>query len=241
MSKKVIIFIVEGDSDETLLIDRMKKLYGGYEVRFESQHGDIFFDIKRTKNIKNVIGNTVKSIIQKRKFKEKDILAVIHLMDTDGCLIPDEYVRINVSQAVLTFYTSECINVIDERQRGNIISRNNERSINVKTMNCVDSIVSGKFKYQLYYFSRNLEHVIFNEPNPDGEGKVEDVEMFLATLEGHIDEYLDQYLNVLRSTEYETRYRESWVIISEGTQSLNRSTNVPLMFDYIRNAVQSTK
>lgn len=44
MSKKVIIVIVEGFSDETLLIERLQSLYLDSEIRFEIQFGDIFYD-----------------------------------------------------------------------------------------------------------------------------------------------------------------------------------------------------
>lgn len=35
--KKVIILIVEGESDEALLIDRLRELFKGHEIRFEPQ------------------------------------------------------------------------------------------------------------------------------------------------------------------------------------------------------------
>lgn len=232
--KKVVLLIVEGESDETLLLDRLRELFKGHEIRFEPQHGDILYDIKQTgKPIKDIIGETIKEVLLKRKFKHSDILAVIHIMDTDGCLINEENVVVDNLQQVLTYYQNNCISVLDDTQRRNILTRNGIRSRNIRTMNSVQSIVSKKYTYQIFYFSWNLEHVVFNEPNPSSESKVDNIESFLENLASPIEDYLKQYMPVLTKQEYEERYLESWSDVSEGTKSLQRSTNIPLMFDFI--------
>ena len=232
--KKVVLLIVEGESDETLLIDRLRELFKEHDIRFEPQRGDILYDIKnQRKPIKDIIGETVKGILIKRKFKPSDILAVIHIIDTDGCLIPENNVVIDNQQEVLTLYQNNCISVPSETQRNNILARNETRSRNIRTMNSVRAIVSNKYNYQIFYFSRNLEHVIFNEPNPCSETKVDNIESFLDDLTSPLENYLKQFLPVLTQESYDKQYLESWVIVSQGVKSLQRSTNVPLMFDFI--------
>ncbi|MGO5014867.1 hypothetical protein ACTQ5K_23860 [Niallia sp. Sow4_A1] len=232
--KKVVLLIVEGESDETLLIDRLRELFRDHEIRFEPQRGDILYDAKKQmKPIKEVIGDTVKEILIKRKFKSSDILAVIHIMDTDGCLIPKENVVIDNQQETLTYYKNTNISVQSETQMNNILNRNEIRGRNIRTMNSIDTIVSNKYAYQMFYFSRNLEHVIFNEPNPCSGTKVDNIEEFLEELDSPLEAYLSQYMPHMETGSYREQYIASWTFISEGIKSLQRSTNVPLMFKFI--------
>lgn len=232
--KKVVLLIVEGESDEALLVDRLRELFKEHEIRFEPQRGDILYDIKKQgKPIKDIIGDTVKEVLIKRKFRPSDILAVIHIIDTDGCLIPMDKVVIDNQQEILTFYQSDCISVPNEIQRDNILTRNETRSRNIRAMNSVSAIVSNKYNYQMFYFSRNLEHAIFNEPNPCSETKVDNVESFLDNLTSPLENYLKQFMPVLTKESYNEQYVESWSIVSQGIKSLQRLTNVPLMFDFI--------
>lgn len=232
--KKVVLLIVEGESDEMLLIDRLRELFKGYDIRFEPQHGDILYNIEQQgKSIKDVIGETIKGVLLKRKFKPSDILAVIHIIDTDGCLITEENVVIDNLQQVLTFYKEDCISVLTDTQRYNILTRNEVRSRNIRTMNSVQRIVSKKYNYQMYYFSRNLEHVILDDPNPSSETKVENIESFLDDLASPIEEYLKHFMPELTKENYTEKYIETWSDVSTGKKSLLRSTNVPLMFEFI--------
>jgi hypothetical protein len=232
--KKVVLLIVEGESDETLLIDRLRELFRGHDIRFEPQRGDILYDIKKHgKPIKDIIGETVREVLIKRKFKQSDILAVIHIIDTDGCLIPEDNVVIDGQQKALTYYQDNFISVPTEAQKNNILTRNDIRSRNIRTMNSVSSIVSNKYNYQMFYFSRNLEHVIFDEPNPCSETKVDNIEEFLDNLTLPLEKYLLQFMPDTNAESYNEQYIASWTFISRGNKSLQRSTNVPLLFNFI--------
>ncbi len=50
MSKKVVIVLVEGFSDEEFLIGRMRELYKECEIRFEFQGGDVFYNLNQDEN-----------------------------------------------------------------------------------------------------------------------------------------------------------------------------------------------
>lgn len=233
MSKKVIIVIVEGNSDEALLIERLKSLYKDNEIRFEIQFGDIFYDSKIKDSPKKVIGTVVKKIIDRRKYLPKDILAIAHITDTDGCFIDQNHVIVSQSIGKKTHYTLIDILVDDNKQQNRIITRNQEKSRNIKTMHSIDKIVSKRYPYQLFYFSRNLEHVVFDEPNPNETGKEEEVELFLSSLEQPIEEFLTPFLPTLTSNIYANQYKESWQFIETGLNSLNRYSNVSLLFRFI--------
>jgi 5-methylcytosine-specific restriction endonuclease McrA len=233
MYKKVILILVEGDSDEALLIDRLRVLYSACDIRFEVQKGDIFYGENRNKPIKEIIGKVIKKIIKKRKFLPKDILTIVHIMDTDGCFIPDTAINIVPNQIVKTQYNLNSITVDDQNQRERIIKRNRIRSINVKTMNNIFSVVGKRYKYQLYYFSRTLEHVIFDDLNPVNETKYENIEEFINYLNIDLEVFLKNYFPNISNGNYEFEYKKTWEYIVFNMNSLQRKTNLPLMFEYI--------
>ncbi len=265
MTKKVIIVIVEGDSDESFLIGRLREKYRNYEIRFDVQHGDIMYNYSSKNGIKIIVGDAVKAIVSKRKYTVNDVIAVVHVMDTDGCLISESSIKIGETFGTRTFYRDDCILVSDKNQKDNIAERNQDRSKNILIMNSVTAILGNAYDYQLYYFSRNLEHVVFNEPNPNKDGKCDHIDDFIENLDMPIEQYLRPYLPEIdrlgysekvddsekvdyskdvdysRSVNYHQRYRESWEFIEEGINSLKRYTNVPLLFEYLDSAVAFAK
>lgn len=234
-SKKVVLLIVEGFSEEVLLYGSLRQEFQQYDIQFEIQRGDVLFSFnKNRKSIKGIIGDIVKEFLNKRKFKWSDILGVLHIIDTDGCLIPSENVRIETSQTTSTWYESDCIKVSDEKQRESIISRNMERSRNVRIMNSINTIINKKVPYQMFYFSRNLEHVLFDDPNPNTGTKIEEIERFVEGLSIPIEEFLHKHMYALSMESYEEKYTESWKVMDQNTASLSRLTNVSLLFEYIK-------
>jgi len=233
MSKKVLIIIEEGPSEEELLIKRLREIYFAQEILFKVYGGDVFDDVTDIKSVKSVIGDIVKTIILKNKFKPSDILAIIHIMDTDGCFISNVNIVINSNQEVSTYYNLENITVNSSKQKTNIEIRNFNRSRNVKIMNCQSSIIRKQYEYQIYYFSRNLEHVLFDDPNPAGESKTENVEKFLIALYEPVEVFLENYLPKLTCINYFEKYKESWTFIEAKTNSLKRYNNIPLLLEFI--------
>lgn len=234
--KKVVLLIVEGESEEILLYDYLRDHFSKYNILIEQQRGDIFFDIKkRGAFIKNVVGDRVREFMSRRKFRMEDMLAVLHIADTDGCLISGDRVILNELQEIPTLYESESISVQTENQRNFIRERNAERARNIKTMNTVQMIMGGKLPYQMYYFSRHLEHVLFDNPNPSAQGKPKNVEDFLSNLTMDLEKFLLQFMPVLNGETDSEMYQDSWKQIELGINSLQRATNVPLLFKYITN------
>ena len=134
MSKKVIIIIVEGSSDETLLIERLQELFSSTQIRFEAYRGDMFYNLddftNRTtmKNINHIICDFIKRIKRTRKYRDDDILGILHIIDTYGTYIPTESILIDKDQNKRTLYLTDSINVNSKKQKSNIIMRNLHRS-----------------------------------------------------------------------------------------------------------------
>jgi hypothetical protein len=91
-SKKIILFIVEGVTDQTCLGSVLSRLLDSYEIRFELIRTDITIaNGADTGNIVSRIGDAVKHFCGKI-YKRSDIYEVIHLIDTDGAYISEEKV-----------------------------------------------------------------------------------------------------------------------------------------------------
>jgi hypothetical protein len=182
----------------------------------------------------------VKKIQDKMKFDKEDILCIVHITDTDGCFIGDEFITIDESQKNLTMYNEENIVVNSEKQKGNISQRNMAKRNNTNVMYPKTSIIYDRIgvNYQLFYFARHVEHVIFNEPSRNKKAKVSEVSGFLEGLEGNLEEWLLSYLPELSGSDYVSKYKSSWEYIISETNSLKRGTSVPLLFDYIKKIIK---
>ncbi|UTW70224.1 hypothetical protein KHA80_06300 [Anaerobacillus sp. HL2] len=64
-----------------------------------------------------------------------------------------------------------------------------------------------KFSYRLFYFSRNLEHVIFDEQNPNDEDKFLELDNFLNGLTVTIEDYLIEQMQDLNSESFNEKYK----------------------------------
>lgn len=230
--KKVVLLLVEGSCEEVLLYNRLRSLFEHHNIRFRIQHGDILYDLDRPQEpIKSVIGNAVNEFMIKNKFRPVDVFCVLHIIDMDGCFIPEDAIVIVDSQKELTRYHDDRITVPHKKQKQQIATRNADRSKNINIMKALDKILSGEIDYRMYYFSRNLEHVLFKEPNPEKEGKFPDVERFIEQLDVPIEDFLQESMPLLSGAD---PYMESWDRISERTASLQQYSNVPLLFDFVK-------
>jgi hypothetical protein len=230
--KKVVLLIVEGSCEEVLLYNRLRCLFEQHNIRFHIQRGDILYDLDRPEEpIKSVIGNAVNGFMMKSKFRPEDVFCVLHIVDMDGCFIPDDAIVIEDTQKELTIYHEDRITVPHEKQKQQIATRNADRSNNINIMKAIDTILSGEIDYRMYYFSRNLEHVLFKEPNPEKDRKFPEVERFIEQLEMPIEDFLQQSMPLIKGLE---PYSESWERISESTASLQQYSNVPLLFEFVK-------
>ena len=87
-SKKVILFIVEGPTDETSLSRILKKISEDKKIHFHLVNTDITSEFSsNTMNIIKKINDEIKKSISKKYFKKSDIIQIIHIVDLDGTYI----------------------------------------------------------------------------------------------------------------------------------------------------------
>lgn len=235
-SKKVVLLLVEGDCEETLLFKRLQELFRQHDIRFGVEHGDMLYNIKnQRKSAKSIVGEKIKDFLKTYKLKESDLLSVLHLVDIDGIFLSND--RIVVDSGILqqTVYEREKILVKNEKQKERIQARNEKRSSRMKEMCRTSTILPAKIHYQMYFFSGNLEHVLFDELNPEQDEKITAIEDFMDQLDGPIEQYLQLFMSLpdLEEKEYKELYKLTWGTVIGNESEILRLTNVPLLFTFI--------
>ena len=97
MSKKIILLIVEGITEDISLRGILSEIFNDKKIEFCLVRTDITTreDIKPN-NIKKELGNIVKNFLG-RTFRETDLQEVIHLVDTDGVYIPETNIEKDIT------------------------------------------------------------------------------------------------------------------------------------------------
>lgn len=222
-TKKVLLFLVEGITDKETLGLILSKLMNTEDVHFEITGGDITsrYGVNH-KNVKNKVWDYVKGFMIKSRYQKTDILKIIHLIDTDGAFVPDELIRESKTERIQ--YCSDHINTSNVSE---IMKRNHNKT---EVSRCLSQIPGlGGIPYQIYYFSRNLEHVLHGTV----EEMTKEEKMDLA------DEFLDRYtdtpeefIHLLQDVSGNAGddYKESWKFIFEGPNSLQRHSNLGIIW-----------
>lgn len=157
MTDKIILFLVEGPTDEDTLALIYSKIVKDHDIKFEVLHTDITADEEMTvKYIEVRIKKAVDIYLQRNPFlKKSDILKVIQIIDTDGAFVPSTFVKQSDTGKTEYFDT-----YISAKNKDRLIRRNiSKRNIVYKLVHSED--IAG-FPYEIYYFSRNIEHVLHN-------------------------------------------------------------------------------
>lgn len=222
-TKKIILFIVDGPTDEDALSPVLKKIFQNTQVRFHVVHGDITSDMRvNNANAVSTVNAHVKMEMDRYGLKRSDIIRVIHLIDTDGAFIPKQ--NVIADDIEKTQYQE---NQIVSRYPGKIIERNERKTRIVNRLYSAKKV--GGISYAVYYFSRNLEHVLHgSEDSLSDDQKVDYADEFA-------DRYLenpDDFVQFLSNSDFTVQgsYGETWRFIFDGTNSLHCHCNLHLLF-----------
>ena len=221
-TRKTIIIIVEGASEQVALELSLSEFFQSNYIRFHIVHGDI----TTGKNISaaNII-NKINSLIESERkiygLKRKDIVAIIHLVDTDGAFIDD--CKIIESNTDSTIYENNCIKT-DSAEK--IMRRNRDkRSVLFRLIRCYEI---NKTPYRIFYMSCNLDHVIGNNQNATNDEKETYSSDFRAKYSDDLSGFLDFFKSVLPDV---STYKESWEFIQKENNSLKRYSNMSFLFE----------
>lgn len=85
MTRKTVIFIVEGNTDKTALENIFRKIYKNKNINVEVTQGDITSDAAiKDEDLENVIFSLVKNYMDDKKLRKSDIWQIVQVFDTDG-------------------------------------------------------------------------------------------------------------------------------------------------------------
>ena len=121
--KKVVVFIVEGPSDEAALGTIMKEYFSSNEVQFIVVHGDITLkDYVSDDSILKKINEQIEGIKSRYRYSQEDFIKVIHIVDMDGVYIPDmDIIEADVEK--IQYYEDH----IDTKSTSIIVERNRRK------------------------------------------------------------------------------------------------------------------
>lgn len=225
MIDKIILFLVEGPTDEDTLALIFSKIVKEHDIQFEVLHTDITADEKMTvKYIEERIKKEVESYLDKNPFiKKDDILKVIQIIDTDGAFIPSTLVKQSDNGKTEYFETH-----IMAKNKDRLIRRNISKRKIVHKLACSENMAG--FPYEIYFFSRNIEHVLHNISTDLTDEEKEDLAFEIAD---QYSECPEEFLKLLYEADFHVSgtYKDTWEFIMKNANSLKRYCNMSVFFE----------
>lgn len=223
MTRKLILFLVEGITEEISFGLIFSEIFEDKQIEFQIARGDITTrNGVNSRNVIEVINEEVLSFLDKEHYNKGDILEIIHLLDTDGAYISEDLIEKHDKDKIYYYVDKLCT-----RHPENTKKRNDKKSSIMDRLSR-HSKING-IPYNAYYLSCNLEHVLHNDANVDDNQKVDKAEEFS-------DSYFErelEFLDFIRTESFavEGEYEETWEFIKQGNNSLNRYSNLHLVFE----------
>ena len=248
--KKIVLILVEGQSDMNALQVVISKLYEKvdentrvyFRTPIENDHqrgGDITskFGIS-AKNINGCLAKLfIAPFLDETGLCPKDISEIIQIVDMDGAYIPDEAIKYDPHLLEdgneKIHYDDDCIrtgNVQKIKERNLRKVGNISRLAEMKTLKVRPAIIP----YSVYYFSCNLDHYIHHDANLPPQEKCRRAQEYSITCAEDLDYFLDTFLKDPDAAG-DMSYEESWSFIKDEMNSLRRHTNVDLLFKKLVN------
>ncbi len=238
--RKVVLFLVEGPSE----LDALFVPFGQF---FETVDEAIEVDFCTIKNDLGTFGGDITSkngvqsdniarlidelyvdpYLRRMGYYAKDISEIIHIVDLDGVYIPDEAVVFDETCEDMQY----CENRILTSKVEEVLSRNKKKRENLNVLMAMDTIKidTRTVKYSVYYFASNMDHFIHKDANLDSRKKRQLAQDFAV-----FHDEPKQFAGFFRDDEDAVKdmdYSDSWQYIKEGFRSIQRHTNINLLFD----------
>lgn len=242
---KVLLFLVEGDSDVRTLETPIEAFLdnegiSGITVKFaklsKTKDGKKIHGGDPTSDIDIYHGNIEKQITKRvdRTTDEgvfiypKEVVKIVQVVDMDGAYVLDENIHRRSEKELREEnreYYEECIETDNLFATTRNLQRKRE---NLDYLVGLDTfkLGSNSVEYSIYFFSSNLEHFMYGIQNMDGDKKVGTAKDF--SLECMDDPTL--FEKKMGTGDYllkDMSYAESWNHIRErGLNSLSRCSNI---------------
>ena len=225
--KKVLLFLVEGTTDSTSLGLVLSRIVESEDVRFHVLGGDLCYRYRiNRQNAARTIMRPVNSFLQRYRLRRKDILKIVHIIDTDGAFIPPT--RVFPGGNEHAYYGSDkIVTLSDDSMR----ARNEHKTNAAMALSELDTVE--QIPYALYYFSRNIEHVLHDRTDTLSSAEKRELS---ERFENEYAEDPEAFVSFICSRAVAVRgsYEQTWDYIFRGTNSLKRGTNLGLFFSSMK-------
>ncbi len=238
----VILFLVEGPSDETALVQPFTSLYGSdarrtSKVKSEAFYCDVttvhLFRGNASFKIERRIQDTIRGFILQRiesrhAYTWNDLVQIIHIVDLDGAFIPDE--RVLQGSCAGIRYGEDCILTPNV---ASVLRRNHEKSACLKELIACSALTYRRkpVPYGVYFVSRNLEHALYGLGRDCTDKEKEQLSMAFSE---QCRRRPELFARLLQSKEVKVpgdNLRSTWTYAEEGLHSLERGSNLHLLIE----------
>ena len=229
MDKQIILFVVEGKSEQVSFENILNQLVTNDKIKFLLIQGDITVKSNKYTVVKKLSNNIINffQLPKNKHLKISDIKKIVHLVDLDGVFInPSKIIK---NDKNIKEYNENNYSVPNVEE---IIKRNENKSSVLKKllMTTYVNINETCVPYEIYYFSCNLEHVLHNNPNVnDMTEKIALSDEFSAQYLGS-EKYFINFIND-PSFAFNGHYADSWNEAIKEENALKRMTNFNLFFE----------
>ena len=220
---KVLLFIVEGPSDEASLAPALEQIVTDSKVKFKVMRADLTSDYDST--VDN-IERRIKELGVKRfltdnpQFSSNDICGIVHIVDLDGAFIDDNLV-IQDDVEDVQYYDDKIVC----KNREKFLRGKNNKEANLLHLSSIlkISIPFGVIvPYSIFYMSCNLDHVLHNKLNSSKQQKQADSLVFADNYDD--PEKFEAFFNG-SDIKISGTYQETWEHIQIELNSLKRGSN----------------
>jgi len=166
------------------------------------------------------------------------VVEVIHLVDIDGAYLNDNHILTAEEDEArrLPFYDTETSCII-AKNRNVIIDRNLRKRRNLDTLvntkrlriTMAEGENESKDKpYRVFYFSSNLDHVLFDKANNESFNKVRDAKAFANQFYNDPVDMARELLNHEAASKA-LNYKDSWDLVMKEHDEIMRKTNIDVL------------
>jgi len=233
-ARSVVIFIVEGKSDENALRNWLEEMSDTLQIEFRVVGTDPFSDPENErKNSETVIKEIVKKELTRGHFFEKDLAMIVQITDTDGVYVYESAVIVSEESIEKMYYTPDNIVVKSEDEKRYIARKRNNNKRNRLDQLCKTKQIkykTGAIHYRILYFSRNLEHITHGNPDISSDDKEEVADEFSDRFQS-----ASEFKEFFKNSDFavDGSYEDTWKFIQKDARSLKRHSNFHLIFDLL--------
>lgn len=221
----------------------------GIEYKY---NGDI--TSRRGVDSNNIFGLLLKLFIQPELEKRpayiypKSVCEVIHLIDIDGIYLDNSRIiedksgvyqhlpYYDVEQGIIYADKKAEIEERNERKRNNIKKLVDTKSINLKITK--ESNSSRERPYRVFFFSSNLDHVLYGKANNEDNSKIRDAQRFSNYFYNEPEKAAEFFINHQGAVK-NTNYKDSWKLLMENHDENLQLTNINILVEDLLNRIKN--